>query len=176
MNAPSANHSISNRETWQTAMQWVGSNTRLIHSIAGPYLRFMAVDGEDLRQEATIAAFKALMATKKKNTPQRLPAFFRVIFKTQCLKLASGVPTLFVEECLLNDHHCDQGAIPPEPFQVEIEEALQLVGKREREVCTWILEQAEPVSTAETAQHFRVSQRQACRLLQKSIAQITKVA
>lgn len=158
-------------------MQWVGSNRNLIHSIAAPYLRHMAADSDDLFQEATVAAFMTLITTRKKQMSQRFAPFFRIIFKTHCLKLATGIPTTILNDSIL--HPCEQEEDEerfPEPFQIEIEEALQAVGEREREVCTWILEQTKPVTASQIAQHFRVSHRHACRLVHNAVEQITKAA
>jgi len=175
MTAPNTNQPTTDQETWQKAIEWVGSNMNLIRWVADPYLRYMAADSDDLFQVATIAAFQALTATRKKQMPQRFVPFFRVIFKTHCLKMASGIQSAhFLNEYFL--YTSSREEMEPEPFQREIEEALQSVGGRRREVCAWILEQAQPVSTMETAQHFKVSQRQVRRLLHKTIEQLTKAA
>jgi DNA-directed RNA polymerase specialized sigma24 family protein len=83
----------TNQETWQTALQWVESNRPLIRRIAAPYLRHMAADSDDLLQEAALAAFQALRAVRRKQAPEQFTCYFRVIFKTHCLKLASGIQT-----------------------------------------------------------------------------------
>jgi len=75
-------------------MQWVSANEKLVRQVASPYRRFMAADNADLVQEATIAAFKALIAARKKGKPKQFVPFFRVIFKTCCLKLAPGIQTV----------------------------------------------------------------------------------
>ncbi len=58
------------------AQQWVSANRKLIRQIASPYFRFMAGDTEDLYQEATIVAFKALIASRKKDKPEQFIPFF----------------------------------------------------------------------------------------------------
>ena len=162
------------------AMEWVRANMHLVSWTALPFLRYMAADNDDLFQEAIIAAFEALIVSRNKQAPQRFIPFFRVIFKTHCLRLATGIPTSpFPNDTLPHSFGQEEDEDEegfPEPFQSEIEEALQSVGGRRREVCTWILEQAQPVSTMETAQHFKVSQRQVRRLLHKTIEQLTKAA
>jgi len=56
------------------AQQWVFANKKLIRQIASPYFRFMAGDNEDLYQEAIIAAFKALVISRKKENRSSLSA------------------------------------------------------------------------------------------------------
>ncbi len=70
------NQQLSSRETWPMAQQWVSANRKLIRQIASPYFRFMAGDTEDLYQEATIVAFKALIASRKKDKPEQFIPFF----------------------------------------------------------------------------------------------------
>lgn len=162
-----------NRETWETAIQWVSANRKLIRQIASPYIRHMSSDSNDLSQEAAIAAFKAIIAIRKKDKPDQFIQFFRVIFKTHCIKLASGIQAVSPLE----------GHYPPFPEKseeaedqgtVRIEVALQAVSKRQREVCLWVLQQPQPVSTPELAKKFKVSRRHACRLISGSIQRIYK--
>ncbi|KAB2890783.1 MAG: sigma-70 family RNA polymerase sigma factor [Desulfobulbaceae bacterium] len=161
-----------NRETWEMALQWVSAHRKLIRQIASPYIRHMTADSDDLSQEAVIAAFKALIASRKKEKPGQFIPFFRVIFKTNCIKLASGVQAMHN----LEDHHIpcpERPEVQEEPGIIRIEEALQVVSTRQREVCIWILQQPEPVSTPELAKKFKVSRRHACRLISDSIQRIS---
>lgn len=160
------------REAWKKAMQWVSINRQLIRHIAAPYRRFMSADGNDLLQEAIIAAFKALIVTRKKEKPAQFVQYFRVIFKTNCIKLASGVQTVpSLEEYLLSCS--DEPDEQEEPETGLVEEALKAVSERQREVCLWLLQQPEPVSTPDLAREFKVSRRQACRLISSSIEKIS---
>ena len=123
----------SRQETWSTALQWVSSNRRLVRQIASPYIKFMVGDYEDLYQEAAIASVKALITSRKKESPERFIPFFRVIFKTSCIKLASGIPTVHcLDDSFLSclEHEDER----KEPETVEIEQALMAVSKRQREV------------------------------------------
>jgi RNA polymerase sigma factor (sigma-70 family) len=161
-----------NQEAWETALQWVSSNRKLIRQIASPYIRHMTADSDDLFQEATIAAFKALIVSRKKEKPGQFVPFFRVIFKTNCIKLASGIPAMHN----LEEHHLpspERSEEQEEQRTDRIEEALQAVSTRQREVCIWILQQPEPVSTPELAKKFKVSRRHACRLISGSIQRIS---
>ena len=163
---------LSKQETWSTALQWVSSNRRLIRQIASPYIKFMVGDYEDLYQEAAIASVKALITSRKKAAPERFIPFFRVIFKTSCIKLASGVQTVHcLEDYFLPypDEHEDE---IKEPEAIEIEQALMAVSKRQREICLWLLQQSTPASTPDIAKKFNVSRRHACRLVSDSIQRI----
>ena len=165
---------ISN-EMWEMAMQWVSANRKLIRQIASPYRRFMVAENADLFQEATIAAFKALLAARKKEKPEQFVPFFRVIFKTNCIKLASGIQT---EHCL-EVHNLPGPGRSEEQEDYENSEAvgkaLETVSKRQREICIWLLEQPEPASTPDLAEEFNISRRHACRLISNSIKRIAGV-
>lgn len=163
-------------EIWEMAMQWVSANRKLIRQIASPYRCYMAAENADILQEATIAAFKAILAVRKKAKPKQFVPFFRVIFKTNCIKLASGIQT----------EHCLEVHNLPGPDRREeqedfvnseaVEKALETVSKRQREICIWLLEQPEPASTPELAEEFNISRRHACRLISNSIKRIAGVS
>jgi RNA polymerase sigma factor (sigma-70 family) len=136
----------------------------------------MAGDYEDLYQEAAIATVKALITAQKKESPERFIPFFRVIFKTRCIKLASGIQTVHcLEDYLLPcpDEYEDE---IKEPEAIEIEQALMVVSKRQREICHWLLQQSTPASTPDIAREFNVSRRHACRLVSESIQRIEGAA
>ncbi|OKY73953.1 MAG: hypothetical protein BM485_15975 [Desulfobulbaceae bacterium DB1] len=162
----------TSNEMWATAMQWVAANRKLIGQIASPYRRYMAAENVDLVQEATIAAYKALLAASKKEKPKQFVPFFRVIFKTNCIRLASGIQT----EYCLEVHNLPGPTRGKEQEELEdsetVEEALKTVSKRQREICIWLLEQPEPASTPELAREFNISRRHACRLISNSIKRI----
>lgn len=166
---------ISGQEAWSAAIQWVSANRKLVRQIASPYLKFMVGDYDDIYQEATIAAVKALIASRKKACPERLIPFFRVIFKTSCIKLSSGIQTV---HCL-DDHllPCpDDTAEIKGPELNEIDRALMSVSKRQREICIWLLQQPFPASTPDIAKEFNVSRRHACRLVSNSIQRIQEAS
>jgi len=165
------NQHLTSEETWKISMQWVAANRKLVRQIASPYFRFMVGDYEDLYQEATIAVFKAFLSSRKKGTPELLQPFFRVIFKTSCMKMASGIQTV----------HCLEDYFLPRPEQPEkrqdpddkaIEQALTKITNRQREICRWLLQQPTPVNTPSIAVKFKVTTRQACRLVASSVAKI----
>ncbi|MBU1245342.1 sigma-70 family RNA polymerase sigma factor [Myxococcota bacterium] len=167
-----SNQQISSQETWNMALQWVSTHQKLIRQIASPYIRHMTADKEDLYQEATIAAFKAILTSRKKKKPEQFTPFFRVIFKTCCIKAASGIHTV---HCL-EDYYLpfpEKQKKTEEPNKSKINQALKTVSKRQREVCLWLLQQPNPVSTPDIAKEFNVSRRHACRLVSNSIQRIS---
>ncbi len=170
-----SNQQPSDKETWSKAQHWVSSNRKLIRQIASPYIKFMAGDYEDLYQEAMIASAKALITCRRKEVPERFIPYFRVIFKTRCIKMASGIQTV---RCLddyflpFSDEHEEK---IEEPEADEIDQALKAVSKREREICRWLLQQPTPVSALDTAKQFQISKRHACRLISESIRKIEGV-
>ena len=165
------NQQLEDREIWSMARKWVLTNKKLIHWVASPYSRFMAADSEDLYQEATIAAFKALVISRKKKQQAQFVRYFRVIFRTNCILLAPGVQTV---------HSLDENFLPSleqdeereEPGNNEIRQALTAVTQRQKEICLWLLQQPEPVGTRDIAREFKVSRRHACRLVMESVQRI----
>jgi DNA-directed RNA polymerase specialized sigma24 family protein len=166
------NQPASDGEIWIMAQQWVSTNQKFIRQISSPFFRFMAGDAEDLYQEATIAAFKAIIATDKKGTPEKFIPFFRVIFRTDCIKLTSGVQTVHcLEDYFLPPP--EQQQTLPEPETHEIRQALIHVTKKQRKICLWLLQQPTPANTRDIAREFNVSRRHACRLVNNSIQRIS---
>lgn len=175
MTCPLLTDQPSNQKTWSTALHWVSLNRKLIRQIAAPYIKFMAGDYEDLYQEATIASVKALITSRKKESPERFIQFFRVIFKTSCVKMASGIQTVHcLEDSFLPFPEKHEDEIK-EPEALEIEQALMAVSKRQREICLWLLQQSTPVSTPDIAKEFSISRRHACRLVSESIQRLEGV-
>ncbi|OGQ97660.1 MAG: hypothetical protein A2521_04955 [Deltaproteobacteria bacterium RIFOXYD12_FULL_57_12] len=159
-------------ELWEKAMGWVSSNKALVRQIAAPYRRHMAAEAADIEQEAVIAAFQALLETCRKEQPDQLAPFFRVIFRTNCMKLASGLQTMDCQE--IDDLPAPERDERPEEDvdHADVKKALQGMTKRQRQVCCWLLQQPEPVSTPDIAREFKISRRHACRLISNSIARL----
>ena len=167
----------TDQETWLTARRWVTENMRLIHWIANPYRNHMSADEDDLLQEATMAAFQALTTAEKKQAAQRFVPFFRVIFKTRCLRLASGIQTVQPVNDVLLDACALEAASPlPELLPIEIDAALRGLSQREQDICRWILNQERPVNMHQAAEHFHLSRRHFSRLLHNILYQLADAA
>jgi len=165
---------ISSNQIWELAVQWVDDNKKLVRQIAAPYQRHMAADTSDLFQEATISAFNAINIVLKKEKSAQFTQFFRVIFRTNCIKLASGVRAI----------HCDINHVssplneqehPEAKDHTALNNAFNVMTKRQRQVCHWILNQPLPISTPDLAKQFKISRRHACRLVSSSLERISMV-
>jgi RNA polymerase sigma factor (sigma-70 family) len=167
----------TDEDTWLVARKWVAENMRLVHWIAAPYHTYMAADEGDLLQEAILAAFQALTAARKKREEQRFVPFFRVIFRTHCLRLASGIQTVHLANDVLPDACTVEEETPrSEPLPLEIDAALRNLSGRERDICRWILDQDRPVNINQAAEYFHLSRRHISRLLHKGLKHLSEAA
>jgi len=168
------NQPISNQKAWEIAWQWVSEHRKFVRLIASPYVKHMNGDREDLYQEAAIAAYKALIDCMKKDRQDQFIQYFRVTFKSNCIKLSYGIQTVHcLEEYFLPIQEETEEVIELEPNRIK--QVLQVVSKRQRQICLWLLQQPTPVSTPDIAKEFKVSRRQACRLISTSIQRISGV-
>ncbi len=166
------NQPISNQKAWEIALQWVSTHKKFVRMVASPYAQFMTGGREDLYQEAVIAAYKALIYCIKKDRQDQFIKYFRVTFKSNCIKLSYGIQTVHcLEDHILLVQDESQQAI--EPKKGKISRALQSMSKRQRQICLWLLQQPTPVSTPDIARKFKISRRQACRLVSESIERIS---
>jgi RNA polymerase sigma factor (sigma-70 family) len=178
MNRPiQDNEEIHTRETWELSLQWVHANRRFIRRLASPYVKHMAADRDDLYQEAAIAAYKAFITCHEKGESNRFVPYFRVIFKTSCLKMASGVRTIdFLEDYQFTYPEEEEETVIPDPEQKKIEEALKTVTRKQREICVWLLQQHEPVKFKDISKQFKVSRRHAFRMMSNIYERLSQVA
>lgn len=164
-----AGSSPPSQALWETALAWVAANRTLVRQIAAPYRRHMAADTTDLEQEAVVAAFQALQEIARKEEAGPIGPFFRVIFRTNCIRLASGIRTMDCAEIDNIPAPLQEQEQQREAEQEVIQKALQGMTKRQRQFCTWLLRQPEPVNMGEVARAFKISRRHAFRLLSGSI-------
>jgi len=141
-------HDALSEVTWNKIMLWVSENHSLIRRIASPYYIYIAGDREDLYQEATLAAYKTEIVIRKKNAPEKFVQFFRVIFRTDCIKMASGLRTV---HCLEDYFLPLQEETTPtkEPKKKDISKALEAVSKRQKGSMPMAF------TTTHTSQHSR---------------------
>ena len=165
---------MSRQHQWETARIWVQSNYSLIRLISSPYCRYMASGTKDIKQEAILTAFNTLhlLAQKGENT-NRLGAYFRVMFKTQCIKMATGVVvTDFIDIDQISSVSTEQTNY--ELDQYYIEQALQQISTRQRRIAQWILEQPKPVSTTLIAEKFGIQRRTVRAILCNAIKRLER--
>ena len=86
--------------------------------------------------------------------------------------MASGIQTVHCLEDYLLPSPEKPNEETSEPEEIEIEQALQAVSKRQREICRWLLQQSTPASTPDIAREFNISRRHACRVVSESIQKI----
>ena len=165
---------MSCEHQWRAAISWVQSNNTLVCSIAAPYSRYMASGDKDIEQEAILTAFSALTILADKGEHRsRLGAYFRVLFCTRCIKMATGGMVTGLDDI-------DQILTIPseqknhEPDHEIIEQALQKMSNRQRQISRWVLNQPHPVSTTIIAGKFGIQRRAVRYLLCNAIRQVKK--
>ena len=165
---------MSCEHQWRAAISWIQSNSTLVRSIAAPYNRYMASGDKDVEQEAVLTAFSTLtILAKKGEHSSRFGAYFRVLFRTRCIKMATGGMVTDLDDI-------DQILTIPselknyEPDCKIIEQALQKMSNRQRQISRWVLNQPHPVSTAIIARQFGIQRRAVRYLLCNAIRQVKK--
>jgi len=163
---------LTRKETWELAVRWLSTNRKLVREVSSPYRQHMPADWEDLRQEALIAAFKAIIASRKKKKPRLLARYFIVNFRSQCMKLAYGIRA----EEYAEDHECirDEYEEEDERDWGKIEEALRVTGSRNQAICLWLLKHPGSLTTRDIARHFNVTQRHARRVIRTVTQQLSR--
>ena len=159
---------------WQTATDWVRSHHQLVNHIAAPYRQFMASEKGDIEQEAILTAFCTLTIFEEKGAGNsKFGAYFRVQFRTRCIKLAAGgmvnsasdidqLPSTEPEEKI-----AEQG-------REGIEQAMARMTNRQRQVAHWILSQPTPVSTSLVAEKFGIHRRTVRAIICNAVKRIER--
>ncbi len=165
------------KEAWVLASTWVNSNRVKIRYIAGPYFRYMPGDEEDLTSEALLVAYQTIISLLHNSGDLELMSrYFQVRFKTHCIKMAAGVPTITLPDITTLP------ILPPDPSdhknhkelnhkEIPLEKNKSLT-KKQRLIVGWILNQDIPVSTKKTGAHFGVSARAIRLILNNAITRL----
>jgi len=163
---------LTREETWELAVRWLSVNRKLIREVSAPFRRHMGVDWEDLRQEALIAAFNAINASRKKKKTRLLARYFIVNFRSQCMKLSYGIRA----EENMEDHEFiwDEYEDEDERDWGKIEEALQVTGSRNQAICLWLLKHPGSLTTRDIGRHFNITQRHARRVIRTVTQQLSE--
>jgi len=158
-------------ELWFLAQTWVKSNHVLIWCIAAPYFKYMPCDLQDLENEALLTAYQVmsgLMHNDKKIS--LMNRYYRVVFRTRCIKLTTG---MIVTNCDIDQMPApDQEQKQQELDQEVIQEALQVLTNRQRQISQWILSQPRPVSTRMVAKKYGVQRRTIQAIVSNAIDRI----
>jgi hypothetical protein len=154
---------------WQQAQAWVFTNKALIWCIAAPYYRHMPCDFTDLAGEAQVVAFQVISSlTDQGKDMTKIAPYFRVVYRTRCIQLASGVPNVTVPAEVVAMEQEQSNDLDDSI----IKQALLSLTHRQRQISMWILEQPQPVSITAIAKHFGVHRQNIDRILSASIQRI----
>jgi len=163
---------MSPEHQWQKAISWVKSNRILVEQISAPYRRYMASNSKDIEQEAILAAFYVLdILADQAHDSSIFGAYFRVQFRTLCIKTAAGGMFGIVDDTE-QIPSTPSGQRNDEPEHEILEQALEKMSKRQRQISRWILAQPTPVSITCTAKAFGITDRAVRILLSNAIRRL----
>ena len=171
---PLEERKMVSEKQWQKATSWVHSHRQLVNHIAAPYRQFMASDKGDIEQEAILTAFCTLTIFAEKGAGNStFGAYFRVQFRTRCIKLAAGgivSSESDIDQLPSTETHkkiADQD-------RVRFEQALAQMTNRQRQVAHWILSQPTPVSTSLVAEKFGIHRRTVRAIICNAVKRIER--
>lgn len=161
---------MSHNELWHLGLTWVKSNRVLILCIAAPYHKHMQCNSQDLESEALLVAFQILSSLIHKQKDLSLMSkYFRVVFRSHCIKMTIGVS---IADSDLDRVSIDQVQKPQNLDQEIINEALQALTERQRQISQWILEQPTPVSTRTVGHKFGINDRTVRTIINNAIKRL----
>jgi DNA-binding CsgD family transcriptional regulator len=163
---------MTKADRWHLAQSWVKSNKVLIWCIAGPYYKFMSCEPHDVEGEALLAAYKVLtLLNRQQKSLSLMNPYFRVVFRTRCIGLTSGLPATEyeIEQIPAAEWEtCRQ----EEPDENAIRASLEVLTNRQRQISEWILAQPTPVSTTTIGNRFGIGSRTVRAILSNAIKRI----
>lgn len=163
----------SENDLWFLAQTWVNSNHVLIWCIAAPYYKYMPCDSNDLKHEAILTAYQVMSGLMHHDKKLSLMnKYYRVVWRTRCIKITTGV---MVTNCDINQMPApasDQKQKQQELDEDVIQEALQVLTYRQRQISQWILSQPKPVSISMVAKKYGVQRRTIQAVLSNAIERI----
>lgn len=165
---------MSSEQQWQAAIRWVESNRALVGHIAAPYRRYMASNAKDVEQEAILAAFHTLsILENREDGSNKFGAYFRIQFRTQCIKMATGGMVGSVDDTdQIPSPHSEQKL--DDLDHERMEQALLKMSTRQRQISEWILAQPTPVSTTIVAKKFGIQSRTVRAILCNAVSRIER--
>jgi len=172
--APFSVAAESNTAKWQLAQSWLKSNHVLVWCIAGPYYRYMSGEAHDLESEALLTAYQVLtLLHRRGKSLELMTSYYRVAFRTRCIELATGVKVTDcdinqIPSCPAETHLWKQDELNPETIQ----NALQVLTKRQRQISEWILAQPTPINTATAGKQFGIQARAVRSIITNAIRRI----
>lgn len=165
---------MSPEQQWKAAIRWVESNRALVGHIAAPYRRYMASNSKDIEQEAILVAFYTLsILANRADESNKFGAYFRVQFRTRCIKMATGgMVGSFDDTDQIPSSHSDRKL--DDLNHETMEQALQKMSNRQRQISEWILDQPTPVSTTIVAKKFGIQSRTVRAILCNAVSRIQR--
>ena len=112
---------------------------------------------------------RLFLLPKKKEKEDRFGPYFRVIFRTNCIKLASGIRSISLEEIPRMPASEPSEWLEKKEDRRIIVRGLGQLTKRERQTCNWLLQQPKPASAPDLANEFKITKRHAFRLISNSL-------
>lgn len=164
----------NNTSRWHLAQTWVKSNRVLIWCIAGPYYRYMSCEVYDLESEALLTAYQVLTLLSRKGKSLALMSrYYRVMFRTRCIELATGVRVIDCDIERIPSDAPDTFAWQQEELNPEtIQNALQVLTNRQRQISEWILAQPTPINTTTAGKQFGIQARAVRSIIKNAIRRI----
>lgn len=159
-------------QRWQLATSWTSSNHVLIRCVAAPYYAHMGCSSKDLESEALLIAYQTIaLLLQSGRDLSCIGRYFRVSFRTHCIKLTMGVRIVSdveVHRLPVTMESLEKSSLEP----VVIERALGELTRRQQQVARWVLAQPTPVNADEIGRRFGISSRGVRSLISSAISRI----
>ena len=162
------------QDLWRFANSWIRSQRVLIWCIAAPFYHHMRCSAQDLESESLLTAYQVMVSllASGKNM-NSMTKYFRVVFKSRCIRMTFGVKLVDIELDQIQ-MDCEQNQ-REELDQAVIDQALQALTTRQREISCWILSQPTPVNMDSISQVFGIRKRTAQAIISNAIQRLEKL-
>jgi DNA-directed RNA polymerase specialized sigma24 family protein len=134
----------------------------------------MASNSKDIEQEAILAAFYTLsILANRAEENNKFGAYFRVQFRTRCIKMATGGMVGCIDD--IDQIPSTNSEQKTDDLDLEMmQQALQRMSNRQRQLSEWILAQPTPVSTTIVAKKFGIRSRTVRAILCNAVNRIQR--
>lgn len=180
---PRVCRAVSTDEAWATAIAWVGDNLRVIAAVASPFRHHLPFDKDDIAQEATLVAFGAILRLARRGALDDFAPYFFSAWRTVVSVAGHGVPV--VDDADVAAVPDPRGSASPleaiiaaedeaasEVTRNSLEDRLALLTRRQRHVCTALLDPSTR-SLRELAAAWRCRPQKLQRLVKNSLRRLT---
>ena len=133
--------SITPTQIWNEAIQFYHSQEQYILRLATPWTTFSGCTKEDIKHEALIAAYNAIVDTARKGQWTKFIGYFYTHFRKGLHKISGGVPTVSYSEADPSGSSVKaQQERTPEDL-ILMEEIFNHIKKKKKEALKWALKQ-----------------------------------